>query len=180
MSLHYIETISAFEHSRQKWLLTCPEVESSTYLLGVPAIRHRLVVIVFQDNMTELAIWDILNNMPRYRESAIPLVLLPVVDTFWKINTTCHLCHSTKLSTRIHLKNVESLSEPFFIFKTQPTKSECAKENSLPYKLHKTWKMIWPDTRYRGIPRPYRKEQKDWVAFGIPITFRQSLLICSI
>jgi hypothetical protein len=73
------------------------------YLLSVSTICHGLVVIVLKNYMTEVAIRNVLDDVPLYCEASIPLVLLPVLDTFPKIDRANHLRHTTELPTCIDL-----------------------------------------------------------------------------
>ncbi|KAB8109558.1 hypothetical protein EE612_045861 [Oryza sativa] len=73
------------------------------YLLCVPAVGHRFIIIVFKNYMAEKIIWNILHNVPLNRELASPLILLPIVNTLLKIHWPNHLCNTTELCTSIHL-----------------------------------------------------------------------------
>ena len=72
------------------------------HLLGVPAISYRFVVIVLKNDVPQQVVRDILNNVPLHRELATPLVLLPIIDTFVKIDGSNHLSYTTELTTAIN------------------------------------------------------------------------------
>ena len=55
------------------------------YLLCVPAICHRFVLIILQNYVAKLWIRHILDNVPFYWKETIPLVLLPEVHVPVKI-----------------------------------------------------------------------------------------------
>lgn len=74
------------------------------YLLGIPAVSHWLVVIMFQKYVTKLTVRNILNDMPFNRKFPTPSVLLPVLRVVLKINRSNHLSNPTKLSTSIDLE----------------------------------------------------------------------------
>ena len=73
------------------------------YLLCVPAVGYRLVLIVFKNYMAEEIIWNILQYVPINRELASPLILLPVVHTLLKIHWSSHLRNTAELWTSIHM-----------------------------------------------------------------------------
>lgn len=53
--------------------------------------------------MLEHAIGDVLHDVPRDREAAIPPVLLPVVNGLVKVNRAHHLRNADKLPARVYL-----------------------------------------------------------------------------
>jgi hypothetical protein len=74
------------------------------YLLSVAAVCDRLVLIVLQDDVLENIVGHVLHNVPLNREGAVPLVLLPILSGFLKINGASHFSNTNKLPTCIHLK----------------------------------------------------------------------------
>lgn len=78
--------------------------QHKTYLLSIPGECYRLVVIVLKDNVSQLCVRDILNYVPLYWEEPIPLIKLPKVHVFAKINWPNHFSHAYKLPTSINLK----------------------------------------------------------------------------
>jgi hypothetical protein len=71
-------------------------------LLCVPAVGHRLVLVLRNGNVAEVPVAHILDNMPLNIKQTLPLILLPVVNTSVKVNWADHFSHSTELTTSIH------------------------------------------------------------------------------
>jgi hypothetical protein len=80
------------------------------YLLGVTAVSDRLEFIVFQQNMPQSVVSHIFYNVPLNREATRPLILLPYVHAFIKVNRPHHLSHPTEMTTCIHLQYRDSAS----------------------------------------------------------------------
>jgi hypothetical protein len=78
-------------------------IKKMVYLLRVSTVCDRLVVIVFQNDVTKLGIGNIFNDVIFYWEETIPLVLLPKIHARVKIHRANHLCHFTELTTHIDL-----------------------------------------------------------------------------
>lgn len=83
-------------------------IKESVYLLGIPTIGYGLVLIVFKRYVPQKTIWNILNNMPLQRKATSPLVLLPILHGFVKINRTHHLSQTNELPTGVDLKEQNS------------------------------------------------------------------------
>ena len=58
-----------------------------------------------------MRVWNIFYYMPLDREITIPLILLPEIHAFIKINSANHLCYSTKLTTCINLNQANKQKE---------------------------------------------------------------------
>ena len=56
------------------------------YLLSVPNKSNWSVIIVFKNYMSEQTIWNVLYNMPYYREKAIPFIFFPEIHGLLEIN----------------------------------------------------------------------------------------------
>ncbi|KAJ0953225.1 hypothetical protein HanPSC8_Chr02g0081431 [Helianthus annuus] len=74
------------------------------YLLGVPAIGYRLILIVFKYNMLQQTVRHIFNDMPLNGKITDPFVLLPILQAFVKINWAHHFRNTNKLTACIDLK----------------------------------------------------------------------------
>jgi hypothetical protein len=70
----------------------------------ISAVCDWLVFIVLENDVLQQAVWNILHNVPLDRETTSPLVLLPMLYCFVKINMTDHLSKANKLATCIHLQ----------------------------------------------------------------------------
>ena len=77
----------------------------SSNLMCISAVCHWLVLIVLKNDVLQQAVWNILHNVPLDRETTSPLILLPMLHCFVKINATHHLSEANKLTTGIHLEN---------------------------------------------------------------------------
>lgn len=73
------------------------------YLLGVPTVSDRFVLIIFQDYVLQQTVGHIFYNMPLHRETTIPFVLLPILKIVFKVNWSFHLRNTNKLPTGINL-----------------------------------------------------------------------------
>jgi len=70
--------------------------------LSVTRVGDRFILIVFQSNVPERSIRDVLDVNPFHFELSLPFVLTP--DGGWglMVHSTHHLCHPTEVSRRIH------------------------------------------------------------------------------
>lgn len=93
------------------FLLLISYMYNYNYLLGVPAVSDRLVLIVLKSNVLQQTIGYILHNMPCNWETASPFVLLPIFHILVKINRSCHLCKANKLPTCIDLSKIQILEQ---------------------------------------------------------------------
>lgn len=106
---HYVYNIMPTRNCAPKRSLRIlNDCYEARYLLGISAVCNRLVVIVLQNDVTKLWIWDILYNVPLNREKTTPLILLPKFHVLAEINSPNHLSDTTELTTRINL-NRENL-----------------------------------------------------------------------
>lgn len=74
------------------------------YLLSISTVSHRLVIIIFKNNVTELTVWNVFNYVPLHGKLPTPLILLPEVHTLVKIHRSNHFSYPTELSTSIYLE----------------------------------------------------------------------------
>ena len=102
--MHYVYNILTTRNCAPKRSLRIPnDCYKTWYLLGISAVCNWLVVIVLQNDVTKLWIWDILYNVPLNREKTTPLVLLPKFHVLAEINSPNHLSDTTELTTCINL-----------------------------------------------------------------------------
>jgi hypothetical protein len=73
------------------------------YLVCVPAICDRFIVIVLKNDVPQKIVRYILNYVPLHRELATPLILLPIINTSVEIDRSNHVSHATELATSINL-----------------------------------------------------------------------------
>lgn len=78
--------------------------ESREYLLSIPAMCYRLVIIIFYNDMPELSMGNVFYYVPFYREEPIPLIFLPKIHTLLEINWSNHLSQAYKLAAFVYLK----------------------------------------------------------------------------
>jgi hypothetical protein len=71
--------------------------------LSVLAIRHRFLLIVHQDDMSNNVVWDILNYVSFDRESDIPSVMLPIIKALVEVDRSNHLSYTADLTAAIKL-----------------------------------------------------------------------------
>ena len=64
--------------------------EEDKYLLSVPRMCYRFVVIAFDDNVSQLGVGNIFHYVPLHWEEPIPLVALPKVHVLGKIHLSNH------------------------------------------------------------------------------------------
>lgn len=72
------------------------------YFLGIPRVRHRLIVIVLQPNVAQLSIRHIFHIYPFHLELASPLVLRPDAGRGVVVHRRHHLCHATEVARPVH------------------------------------------------------------------------------
>lgn len=72
------------------------------HLLGVTRMRHRLVLVVLQPNVTQLCVRHILDVHPFEREFALPLVLMPNGRHRIVVNGAGHLSDAAKVAGSVH------------------------------------------------------------------------------
>nr|GMD60815.1 Os08g0556050 [Ipomoea batatas] len=65
-----------------------------------------------QGYVLQQAVGDILHNVPLYRKTANPFVLLPILNLLVEINWTDHLSNTNKLPTDAHRKEEENRAAP--------------------------------------------------------------------
>lgn len=70
-------------------------------LLSVPRVGHRLVVVVFQPDVPQLAIRHVFHKQPVHVKLAFPLVLRPNASTGAVVHGREHLCHATEVAAAI-------------------------------------------------------------------------------
>ncbi|GER42047.1 DNA replication and repair protein RecF [Striga asiatica] len=91
----------AIEVQKQK----CPRNTLRQYLLRVPAVCDRLVVVIFKKYVAKATVGHIFDNMPfDGKLTTPPILLLPVISIILKVNRPNHLSYTTKLATSINLQ----------------------------------------------------------------------------
>lgn len=103
--------------------------ESREYLLSIPAVCYRLVLIVFYNDMLKLSVGDVFYYVPFYRKEPIPLIFLPKIHTFFEINLTDHLSQANKLPTFVYLKWIKEISGSSRV------------QRSFKWLIYKIWKV---------------------------------------
>lgn len=91
---------------------------SVRYLLSVSRISNRLIFIIFQTNMPQLHIRDILNINPAHLKLSLPLILRPHRAISVVVHVRNHLGHSTEMSGTVNRKEQKNRTIRFAFMKS--------------------------------------------------------------
>lgn len=73
------------------------------HLLAVSAVGHRFSVVIFECDMSEFFVGNVLQEDPFDVELTLPFIFLcPGIKLLIDINTVDHLSHSQELATGVH------------------------------------------------------------------------------
>lgn len=72
------------------------------HFLSVPRVGHRLVLVVLQADMPELAVGNVLDEDPAHIKSALPLVLRPDACTGVVVHGGTHLSDTAEVPAAVH------------------------------------------------------------------------------
>ncbi len=97
-------------------LVTCDDLQNLTRLvqrnlLCVSGVGHWLILVVFQTNVPQLAVGNVLHKDPAHIEAALPLVLRPYARTSVVVHGRTHLGHAAEVPAAIHAE--EQVERPF-------------------------------------------------------------------